>query len=180
MGLVVHVPAWHLEEDGAVVTVGDHLSTWLEFHESTRWDQPPDRQSRLTGSAGAISSWPGAEYGRHPTVIDVHGAAVYWDAPEPTSGPVDVTGVVSANIVDAPEGFPVTTGIVTRVRMEWQDHEPGDDGAWYPVPGTARYEDLRVSYLPRHEFTDAPARAREMFAWSGVLIDLDVTGIESL
>ena len=64
--------------------------------------------------------------GRHPTIVDSDGAAIYWDAPRPVAGPVDVTGVVSANNVDAPDGFPMTAGVVTRVRMSRQDCRSGD------------------------------------------------------
>lgn len=172
MLLIVFIPAWHLDEDDVVVAVGDHLSTWLEFHESSRWDQPRDRQFRLTGFARAVPTWSGAERGRHPTVVETDGSTVYWDAPHPVTGPVDVTGVVSANNVDVPEGFPVTTGIVTRVRMEWQDHWLGDDGAWHPVPGTARYEDLPSSYLPREAAISPGGTTHE--TWTGVLVDLEV------
>lgn len=178
MGLTVLIPAWHLEEDAAVVSVGDHLSTWLEFHESTRWDQPPVRQHRLRGLARVIPAWPGAESGRHPTVIEALDATIYWDAPQPASGAVDVTGVVSANNVDAPDGFPETEGVVTRVRMEWQAYQPGDNSVSYPVPGTSRYEDLQTSYLPGPEPIDSTAHADRLFVWTGVLVDLDVTGNE--
>ena len=104
MVLTVHVPAWHLEEDCVVVAVGDHLSTWLEFREGTRGGMPHQAQHRLTGLARPAPGWDGAEWGRHPTIVDSDGAAIYWDAPRPVAGPVDVTGVVSANNVDAPDG----------------------------------------------------------------------------
>jgi hypothetical protein len=173
--LTVHIPAWHLEEDGDVITVGDHLSTWLEFHENTRWDQPPDQQHRLTGLARALPAWLGAESGRHPTIIGTDEATIYWDAPEPTSGPVEVTGVVSANNVDAPDGFPTTAGVVTRVRMEWQHYQSGDNNDWYPVPGTARYEDLTSSYLPIEPAGHADTTR---VVWTRVLVDLEVTSSE--
>ncbi|WP_207950225.1 hypothetical protein [Nocardioides ochotonae] len=172
MGLTVHVPAWHLEEDGAVIVVGDQLGAWLEFRESSRGDQGPDQHHRLTGLARAIPPWAGAEGGRHPTVIDADGATIYWDAPRPVTGPVDLIGVVSANNLDAPDGLPMTEGLVKRVRMEWQDYRPGDGAAWCPVPGTARYEDLESSYLPPPGPIDPATRA----VWTGVLVDLEVTG----
>ncbi|NPC97440.1 hypothetical protein [Nocardioides sp. zg-DK7169] len=171
MGLTVHVPAWRLEEDGAVIVVGDQFGAWLEFRESSRGDQAPDQHHRLTGLARAIPPWAGAEGGRHPTIIDADGASIYWDAPQSVTGPVDLLGVVSANNVDVPDGFPTTEGLVTRVRMEWQECRPGDDTAWYPVPGTARYEDLQSSYLPHAGSLDPATRA----VWTGVLVDLEVT-----
>ncbi|MQW76078.1 hypothetical protein GHK92_09340 [Nocardioides sp. dk4132] len=172
MGLTVHVAAWQLEEDGGVIAVGDQLAAWLEFRESSRGDQGPDQHHRLTGLARAIPPWAGAEGGRHPTVIDADGATIYWDAPRPVTGPVGLIGVLAANNVDAPDGFPMTEGLVTRVRMEWQDHRPGDGAAWYPVPGTARYEDLQSSYLPHAGPIDPVTRV----VWTGVLVDLEVTG----
>ncbi|WP_395695264.1 hypothetical protein [Nocardioides sp.] len=172
MALTVYVPQWYLEEDEAVVALGDQLSTWLVFYESARWDRPPDHPQRLVGAARTIPMWPGAERGRHPTVIEVGGAPIYWDAPEPTNGPVEVTGTVCANDQDAPDDFPPTDGVVTRVRMVWQDYRPGENHVWYPVPGTTRYEDLDSSYLPHLDLTDPTARV----VWTGVLVDLDVTG----
>jgi len=39
---------------------------------------------------------------------------LYWDTPQPVVGPVEVTGSVSTNNVDAPDGFPDTTGVPGR------------------------------------------------------------------
>ena len=88
---------------------------------------------------------------------------------------MDVIGVVSANNVDAPDGFPLTNGIVSRVRMQWQDYRLGQNHAWHPISGTARCEDVTSSYLPDPGLPD-PAQHAEAtrLTWTGVLVDLDV------
>lgn len=114
--------------------------------------------------------------------ISVDGATLCWDAPRPVDGSVELTGVVSLNNIDAPDGFPVTTGIIRRVRMEWQATGTGTDGQPMSLPPDARshYEDVPVSYLPGYDagpgpgFPHAPAAiSAQALRWSGCLVDLD-------
>jgi hypothetical protein len=64
--LTVWVPFWELEEDDRVLSVGDELSSWLEFHEADRF-APAERVGAVHGVAHVLPRWPGAEAGRHPT-----------------------------------------------------------------------------------------------------------------
>ena len=177
MVLTVHVPAWQLEEELAVLSVGDTLDTWLRLEESSWPGHPPERIHRLSGVARAIPSWDGAGLGTHPTAIVSGDATVHWDAPRPVTGPVEVVGVVSTTDIDAPDGFPTTRGVVLRARMEWQHYRLGEDRVRRLVVGLSRYEDVRSTYLPPPEPDRPPARPGTIEAvWAGVLVDLDVPG----
>jgi hypothetical protein len=150
--LTVWVPFWELEEDDRVLSVGDELSSWLEFHEADRF-APAERVGAVHGVAHVLPRWPGAEAGRHPTRIDLDGGVLYWDAPDAVEGPLDLAGTVSSNNVDAPDGFAETSGVMRRVRMEWRNKS-----AEY------RYEEVPASSLP----------AESGITWTGVLIDLEI------
>jgi hypothetical protein len=126
MLLTVRVSDWELEESGRILSVGDRERFWLIFHEATA----TERVNVIGGVAAQLPSWPGAEFGRHPTRIDVEGGALYWDAPERVTGPMEVAGTISTNDVDAPEGFPETSGVLRRVRMVWDDFVISPEGAW--------------------------------------------------
>ena len=99
-------------------------------------------------------------------------------------GTIEVTGTISLNNIDAPDGFPTTHGVVRRVRMAWQEFEFAKGGGRLgPKPGThLLYEDVLASYLPT--FDDSPPRSiadrdhrRDLSSlrWTGCLIDLDLT-----
>lgn len=175
MVLTVEVSDWELEESGRIVRVGDDVRLWLIFEEAARSVPGTQRASRLRGRAVPLESWPGAEFGRHPTRIDVEGGAVYWDAPEPVSGPIEAVGTIRSNTVDAPDGFPGTSAVVRRLRMVWDDVVVGTDGD--PVVAATRYEEVASTYVPRRR---APARSAGEAAidrrWAGVLMDLETAG----
>jgi hypothetical protein len=105
----------------------------------------------IRGVAVPLPAWPGAELGHHPVRIDVDGGVLYWDAPEPVSGPLEVTGTVSSNTVDAPDGFPETTGVIRELRMVWHDVVVGPDGSWAGTSQGPRYEEVASTYLPPYE-----------------------------
>ena len=73
---------------------------------------------------------------------------LYWEAPDPVEGPVEVIGMVGTNNIDAPDGFPETTGVVRRIRMEWRDYLMGSDKSWREVSGGLRYEEVPATYFP--------------------------------
>src|SRR6185503_15453022 len=104
--LTVQIADWELEESGRILSVGDRHQFWLTFEEAERRLPATDVVNLIHGVAVPLPTWPGAGSGRHPIRIDVDGGALYWDAPEPVSGRVEVAGTISTNIVDAPEGFP--------------------------------------------------------------------------
>jgi hypothetical protein len=113
----VQIADWVIEEDHLVVRVGDELSSWLTFEEAEGPTGPEDPIQVVRGTAHRLPSWPGETFARHAVRIDLEGGgALYWDAPEPVEGPVEVTGTVSTNNIDAPDGFPETRGVVRRVR----------------------------------------------------------------
>ena len=93
----------------------------------------------------------------------------------------EITGVVSLNNIDAPDGFPATRGVIRRVRMEWQATGTGTDGQRVSLPGAAsHYEEVPVGYLPGYDdgpgpgFPRAPAAiSAQALRWSGCLVDLD-------
>jgi hypothetical protein len=79
--LTVRVPAWELEEDGRVLSVGDTVSSWLTFEESRVTQLLGDSVQVIRGTARRLPRWPGATGARHPVRLDVAAAALYWDAP---------------------------------------------------------------------------------------------------
>jgi len=174
MLLTVWVAEWVLDEDRRTLRVGDALAEWLTVTEFERLAHvPPEQLQTIRGVARAIPPWPGTEGGHHPVSITVAGATLYWDAPRPVDGSVELTGVVSLNNIDAPDGFPVTRGVIRRVRMEWQ--------ATGTAPGvTPRYEDVPVSYLPDYDSGPpvglpgtSTATSLRALRWSGCLVDLE-------
>ena len=148
MLLTVEVSEWELEESGRVLSVGSQEQFWLTFEEAGRRAPATERVTMIRGVAVPLTTWPGAELGRHPVRIDVEGGALYWDAPEQVSGPVEVAGSISTNTIDAPEGFPETSGVVRRVRMVWVDLVIGPDGAWRRAGRASRYEEVTSTYFP--------------------------------
>ena len=151
MLLTVRVPEWELEEDGRILSVGDEGRFWLTFQEVERWAPPAEQVNVIHGVAVPLSTWPGAESERHPVQINLDGGALYWDAPEPVTGPVEVAGTVGTNTVDAPDGFPETFGVLRRVRMEWQDFVMSPSGSWRSKSEGPRYEDVASTYFPVSE-----------------------------
>lgn len=146
MVVTVRVPSWEIEGDGRVFAVGHEISSWLTFDEDGSGRDAADVQL-VEGIAVPLPSWPAAELSRHPVRIDLDGAALYWDAPRPVEGPLRVSGTISTNTMDAPDGFPVTVGVVRRVRMEWRDYVAGPDGSWVGGPEST-YEEVAVTYVP--------------------------------
>jgi hypothetical protein len=202
--LTVRVPEYQLEEDGQVLSVGDDMSSWLRFEEAGRSPLPVERVRLIRGVTRLLPNWPGAETDRHPHQIEVDRGVLYWDAPEPVEGVVEIAGSVSSSIIDAPDGFPATTGVVRRVRMEWREFVYESRG-WRNEDGQARYEEVPATYFPIEDRQSIDpeveaAAIRESSpggaflsygidsqpevplgttktVWTGVLIDLETTGL---
>jgi hypothetical protein len=169
--LTVQVAAWELEEDGRVLRVGDDFSSWLTFHAADATSTSVQDVQVILGSARPLPSWPGEGLVVHPVQIDLVGGALYWEAPDPIEGPVEVIGTVCTNNIDAPDGFPETTGVVRRIRMEWRDYVMGSDKSWRDVSGGLRYEEVPATYFPPIEIeepdpeveADLKRRARQAY-----------------
>lgn len=146
--LTVRVATWELEEDGRVLRVGDEFSSWLTFHAADATSASPQDVQVILGSARPLPTWPGEGLDVHPVQIDLADGALYWEAPNPVEGPVQVVGAVCTNNIDAPDGFPETTGVVRRIRMEWRDYVMGPDNSWRDVSGGLRYEEVPATYFP--------------------------------
>ena len=169
--LTVRVPAWELEENRRILAVGDEVSSWLTFQEADEDSAPAKEVQVIRGTARRVPTWPGGVRGQHPRQIDLAGATLYWDAPEPVTGAVELVGSVCTNSLDAPDGFPETTGAVRRLRMEWQDYIMGEDKSWHVVRDGVRYEEVSETYFPPAETAapdeeveaDLARRARESY-----------------
>ena len=174
MILKVLTAEWVLEEDMRILRVGDDIRSWLTFREVGPADQQAPSVQVVRGRATPLPSWPGAEHGRHPVRIDVTGAALYWDAPAPVGGPVEgpieVTGTVETNNIDAPTGFPETAGVIRGLWMVWRRPTRLDATTW-TVEGEPRYEEVQATYLPGREVD------LERDTWTGVLMDVEVAGM---
>lgn len=151
MLLTVEVSAWELEDAGRVLSVGDPVQFWLTFEQAKGRSHVGERVSVIRGVAVPLPTWHGAGFERHPLRIDVEGGALYWDAPERITGPIQVVGTIRTNNVDAPEGFPETSGVVRRLWMVWDDLALGPEGVWRSDPEGTRYEEVTSTYFPPHE-----------------------------
>lgn len=148
MILKVRVPAWELEESGRVLSVGEAVSSWLTFHEADGSPLRAEGVQVVQGTALSLPSWPGGALGRYPVQIDLVGGALYWEAPASAEGAVEVAGTLSTNTVVAPDDFPETTGVLRRIRMEWDDFVMGADGTWHSTGSGPRYEEVSATYFP--------------------------------
>lgn len=153
MLLTVLVSDWELEESGRILSVGDRDRFWLTFAEVGRGARAPEPVSAIRGVAVPLPDRPGAELGRHPVRIDLDAGALYWDAPEPVTGAIDVVGTISTNDVDVPEGFPETSGVVRRLRMVWQDFVFSPGGVWRSTGDGSRYDEVTSTYFPASDRT---------------------------
>lgn len=61
MIVVVRIPDWVLEEDLAVVRVGDRFDDWLTFTERDRYAAPAEQLQPLHAEARPIPPWLGAD-----------------------------------------------------------------------------------------------------------------------
>ena len=177
--LTVWVPGWVLEEDRLIVSLGDEWSSWLTFEEAAGPQLPGAEPEVVRGTARGLPSWPGASPGRHPVRIDIEAGCLYWDAPAPVEGPIEVAGSVESNNIDAPVGVPETRGVVRRITMRWHTIVLGPDRVWTYI-GAPRREEVSASYLPPLPapgvIAERPLPGATEASFSGVLLDLELTG----
>lgn len=173
MLLTVSIPAWSLDEDGRVPGLGDSYRSWLVLVEAERHSHVPEGLQRIHGNAITLPDWAGGTWGRHPVRVDAGEVALYWEAPEPVTGAIELDARVEANTIDAPPGFPRTTGVVRRVRLEWSDRVVTDRGERPVLLETARYEDVSVNRL-----VDPELRWGEPLL-TAVMVDLEVASARS-
>lgn len=155
-----------------MLVVGQRFSAWLTFEEVAGNRGGDPEAQVLHALARPLPRWQG-QTSPHPVALEVDGGTLYWDSPRDVTGPVQLTGTIAFNNVDAPDGLPLTTGVLRRIRMEWR-----------PTHGTigrAQYDDVDRSYLPSWEdpppaaaASTSPVRLR----WSGCLVDIDLAGSE--
>jgi hypothetical protein len=106
--LIVFVDSWQLEEDGAILQVGQEVEWWLAFHDASWWPQEPDEHMQHLSAFGRRIDWEGTERVRFPTELTADGAILYRDAPEQIDGQVELVGSIHRDVgVDTPGGLPV-------------------------------------------------------------------------
>jgi hypothetical protein len=156
--LKVHVSSWELEEDGWVLRLGDEVSCWMFLSEADPSTTTREDMQEIRGHARP-APWDDIEVeaGRHPVRVDVGPAALYWEAPEPVSGEVEVVGAIRRDAVDAPPGFPDTRGIVRRIRMEWTPYATLSSGERAPeADKRPQYVDVARSFFPAGRDSEPP------------------------
>jgi hypothetical protein len=170
--LKVFVHSWDLEDHGEVLRVGQRVAWRLVFLEAS--DGPlREHVQEVRGTASRLAGWEGTPLPSDTDACNLSpssGGSLYWS--KPSSNAVDVEVVVVGTIrrdgpQDAPDDFPLTSGVIRRVRMETRTFvvesrrvEYGDE--------PPSYEDVdETYYLP---WLDQGKHR----AWTGVLVDLDV------
>ena len=144
--ITVAIPEWSLAEDARVLRPGDTYRIWLVLVEAEREPRPPERIQRVRGTATPLPEWSGGLLARHPVRVDADGAVLYWDAPAPIEGPVDLEGWIEANLIDAPPDFPMNRGTVRRVMLEWSDAVRTGPGERRVLTERARYDEVDTSH----------------------------------
>lgn len=207
MLLKVWTPEWVLTEDMVVRKPGDEFSSWLTFEQAG----PATTAERVQVVRGTATpapwDWPRRADGPYPVRIDVEDGALYWDAPEPVEGDVELTGTVETNNIDAPPGFPSTRCVVRRVRMGWREESRGTyfeevPTSWLPSLGERPDIDPAVRQaaiqearqrVPRWRRWFGPGRVTVFLApseddlaaaslrpwWAGLLLDVESVGVEA-
>jgi hypothetical protein len=159
--LKVHISSWELEEDRWVLRLGDEVGFWMFLREADPSTATREDMQEIRGHARP-APWDEVEVevGRHPVRVDVGPAALYWEAPEPVSGEVQVVGAIRRDAVDAPPGFPDTRAVVRRIRMEWTPYARLSSGEWAPdAAERPHYVDVAKSFFPAGRDSEPPRSA---------------------
>ncbi|KRE62380.1 hypothetical protein [Nostocoides sp. Soil756] len=163
----VSIPEWSLAEDGQVLRRGDTYRSWWVFVEADREARPTERLQRITADATLLPPWWG-RLGPQSVRLDAGGAVLYWDAPYPVEGPVEVHGWIEASHVDAPPDFPMNDGIVRRVRLEWCEAMATGPRERTVLIDKGRYEEVEASQIqPSETLGDGPVL-------SAVVVELEI------
>jgi len=172
--LPVFVSSWQMECCGTPFKLGEHLQWRLRFVEAGRSDSGPvEHHVELTAHAEPFSRDLG-EVGRTDTRLTAGAAVLYWSAAGAVAGAVILTGGVHEDHhAGVPEDFPVTTGMVRRIRVETRDYreDPAQSRTWVKAHSRATYRDVSMSPT---WFADVPGDAGQTRAETGVLVDLEV------
>jgi hypothetical protein len=166
--LTVFAESWQLEENGDTLHVGQAVDWWLTFHDASWWPQEPEAHVQRLRALGRPFDGPGMQKNRVPTELTASGAFLYWDAPRPADGDLELLGSIHRDVgVTTPDDFPSTHGVIRRLRMESYLYHLTARG-WEPIDNSVTYDEVNQTYLPRACLTPEPGRPR----WTGVLVDL--------
>jgi hypothetical protein len=157
--ITVWIQEFRLDEDRRVLTVGDDVSFWLYLEEAARSTLPAERVQTIRGVAQPLPIGPGDEPGRHLVQVSVGDGVLYWSAPGPVEGPVEIAGSVYADDPEDPDDMAATRGVIRRIRMERRDFVQHRPRQWRLADARARYEDVSASYFPYDAESDPAAES---------------------
>lgn len=164
----VSIPEWSLAEDARVLHLGDTFRGWLVLVEAEREPRSAERIQRVRGTATPLPVWAGRLLSHHPVRVDADGAVLWWDAPAPIEGPVELEGWIEANLIDAPPDFPMNQGTIRRMQLEWCDAVITGPGERTVLTERARYDEVETSLHEPSELTeDGPVL-------TAILVDLKI------
>ncbi len=173
MHLKVHCVEWRLGDRGHGFAVGDRFSDWLMLSEDPQ-DWPAECLTTFEALVTPLPAWEGLPVGLHAHRLDIGPVVAYWESPTKVGpGPTSLTGVLSVDTYRSPPEWPITEGVVTRVRTEHRWYVRDGSGVWVPESADARYEVVTESGCWDHEPVPAPDQARRE-VWTGVLLDVDI------
>jgi hypothetical protein len=170
--LTAHIKTYLLEEDGRRLHVGEVVECCLIYsHEPDGMVRPATALSGLKADATPWT-WEHHFLDQHPTRLTIGPAILYWGAPEPTVGEVELNGTISwaDSGYEVPEDLPANVATIERLRMETWTYRTQATGGSVPV-GMGRLSDVQVTDLPQRVLgpgQDSPI-------WSGVVVDLRIT-----
>ena len=122
MLLPVFVESWQIECCWEPLRIGQQVNWRLKFVEQRRFEAEPEQQVVLTAHAEPFS-WENGEQGMANIRLNMGAAVLYWWAPEFTAGAVTVVGSVwEDHHAGLPEDFPVTAGVIRRLRVETREY----------------------------------------------------------
>jgi hypothetical protein len=144
MRIPVYIPGWQVEDgDVPPPVVGGDFSHVLLF--STHVPGAEDfygqfgREVSLSGTAIPLHGHEG-QYGRHPVRFDCAGFSLFWAAPSPVSGRMNVKGIIHADSYgEPPVEFPEVRGRVYSLvesSLPYLNSPPGSV-TWIPKDATA-------------------------------------------
>ena len=119
-----------------------------------------------------------ATQGRHPTWLTAPGVTLYWLAPAPVTGELDVQGAIREDHhIDTPDGAPAVRGRVKRVQVVERDFvRPGSQGPWVWAESPARLRDVATS--PKWFALPSSDGSSTRVGETGLLVTLEVVSTE--
>lgn len=168
--LTVFVYFWDLEDSREVLRVGQRVEWRLTFDEGPD-GRRPEHVQEVRGSVSRLTSWEGTPLPPDTGACGLSlasGGTLYWAWPPPPAleGEVTVTGTVQRDgPQNAPDDFPLTSGVIRRIRMETQMADIRM-GRVVHRDDPPLYEAVEESYFP-------PLHRPNGQMWTGVLVHLD-------